>query len=65
MPGRAGTAILAAAPGTVAFAGTAGGYGQMVEIDHGGGLRTRYAHLSHILVSPGEAVSVQQTIALM
>ncbi len=65
MPGRAGTAILAAAPGTVAFAGTAGGYGQMVEIDHGGGLHTRYAHLSQILVRRGEAVSLQQTIALM
>ena len=65
MPGRAGTQILAAAPGTIAFAGRAGGYGQMVEIDHGGGLRTRYAHLSHILVRPGEAVTLQQTIALM
>ena len=65
MPGRAGTPILAAAPGTISFAGHAGGYGQMVEIDHGGGLRTRYAHLSRILVRPGDAVSLQQAIALM
>ena len=65
MPGRVGTPILAAAPGTIAFAGRAGGYGQMVEIDHGGGLKTRYAHLSRILVRPGDAVSLQQTIALM
>lgn len=65
MPGRAGTPILAAAPGTIGFAGRAGGYGQMVEIDHGGGLKTRYAHLSQILVRPGETVSREQAIALM
>lgn len=65
MPGRVGTPILAAAVGTISFAGRAGGYGQMVEIDHGGGLKTRYAHLSQILVRPGDPVSLQQTIALM
>jgi len=65
MPGRAGTPILAAAVGTISFAGRAGGYGQMVEIDHGNGLKTRYAHLSQILVRPGDTVSLQQTIALM
>lgn len=65
IPGGAGTPILASAPGRVAFAGPAGGYGWMVEIDHGGGLATRYAHLSRILVARGEAVSLQQPIALM
>lgn len=65
IPGGAGTPILASASGRVAFAGSAGGYGRMVEIDHGGGLATRYAHLSQILVAPGEAVSLQQPIALM
>lgn len=65
MPGRAGTPILAAAVGKISFAGRAGGYGQMVEIDHGNGLKTRYAHLSQILVRPGDTVSLQQTIALM
>ncbi|KTE43602.1 hypothetical protein ATE62_03980 [Sphingopyxis sp. HIX] len=65
IPGGAGTPILASAPGRVAFAGPAGGYGRMVEIDHGGGLATRYAHLSQILVARGQAVSLQQPIALM
>lgn len=65
IPGGAGTPILASAPGRVAFAGPAGGYGWMVEIDHGGGLATRYAHLSQILVARGQAVSLQQPIALM
>lgn len=65
IPGSAGTPILASAPGRVAFAGPAGGYGWMVEIDHGGGLATRYAHLSQILVARNQAVSLQQPIALM
>jgi murein DD-endopeptidase MepM/ murein hydrolase activator NlpD len=65
IPGGAGTPILASAPGRVAFAGPAGGYGWLVEIDHGGGLATRYAHLSQILVARGQAVSLQQPIALM
>lgn len=65
IPGGVGTPILASAPGRVAFAGPAGGYGWMVEIDHGGGLATRYAHLSQILVARGDAVSLQQPIALM
>jgi murein DD-endopeptidase MepM/ murein hydrolase activator NlpD len=65
IPGPLGTPVLASAQGHVAFAGPAGSYGQMVEIDHGGGLRTRYAHLSRLLVRPGEAVGTRQTIALM
>lgn len=48
-----GTAIAATAPGTVVFAGNDGAYGNMVEIDHGYGLRTRYAHLSRIDVAIG------------
>lgn len=65
IPGGAGTPILASAGGTIAFAGTAGSYGRMVEIDHGGGLTTRYAHLARLLVSRGDAVARQQPIALM
>jgi murein DD-endopeptidase MepM/ murein hydrolase activator NlpD len=65
IPGPIGTPIFASGQGFVAFAGSAGSYGQMVEIDHGGGLRTRYAHLSRLLVRPGEAVGPHQTIALM
>lgn len=65
IPGRLGTPVLASSGGFVAFAGLAGSYGQMVEIDHGGGLRTRYAHLSRLLVRAGDPVGQHQTIALM
>lgn len=65
IPGPLGTPVLASGQGLVAFAGLAGSYGQMVEIDHGDGLRTRYAHLSRLLVRPGEAVGQRQAIALM
>ena len=51
-----GTEIRAAAAGRVAHAGPAGGYGIMVEIDHGNGLSTRYAHMSEALVAEGEEV---------
>jgi murein DD-endopeptidase MepM/ murein hydrolase activator NlpD len=40
----------------VAHAGLAGGYGNMVEIDHGNGLATRYAHMSDVLVEEGQEV---------
>ena len=65
IPGREGTPVHAAASGVVRFAGSAGGYGQMIEIDHGDGLTTRYAHLSRILIRPGAPVVQGQTIALM
>ena len=51
--GPIGTAISATAPGYVVFAGSDGTYGNMVEIDHGYSLHTRYAHLSRIAVSTG------------
>jgi murein DD-endopeptidase MepM/ murein hydrolase activator NlpD len=51
-----GAEIHAAATGRVVHAGLAGGYGNMVEIDHGNGLATRYAHMSEVLVGEGEAV---------
>ena len=51
-----GYPIRTTAAGTVSRAGYAGGYGLMVEIDHGDGLSTRYAHMSRISVSPGEVV---------
>ncbi|MBB6427271.1 M23 family metallopeptidase [Sphingopyxis sp. JAI128] len=65
IPGPLGTPVLASSGGLVAFAGPAGSYGQMVELDHGGGLRTRYAHLSRLLVRVGETVGQRQAIALM
>ncbi len=51
-----GAEVLAAGSGRVVHAGTMGGYGLMVEVDHGDGLTTRYGHLSGTLVGEGDAV---------
>lgn len=51
-----GTPVLATASGTVIKAGRKGGYGKLVEIDHGGGITTRYAHLSRIKVRKGQKI---------
>ncbi len=53
---RYGQAIQATGSGVVRKAGRQGGYGKMVEIDHGHGFRTRYAHLSRIDVKVGQTV---------
>ncbi|MCB9562638.1 MAG: peptidoglycan DD-metalloendopeptidase family protein [Kofleriaceae bacterium] len=52
-----GTPVRAAGGGTVSRAGVAGGYGNLVVVDHGGGLETRYAHLSHIDVRVGDPIA--------
>jgi murein DD-endopeptidase MepM/ murein hydrolase activator NlpD len=52
-----GAPVRATAMGTVTFAGADGGYGNLVEVDHGNGLSTRYAHLSSITVREGQKVS--------
>lgn len=65
IPGPAGTPVRAADTGIVRFAGRAGGYGNLVEIAHAGGLATRYAHLARILVAAGTPVARGDTIALM
>ena len=52
-----GAPVRVTAAGTVITAGWSGGYGNMVEVDHGNGLATRYGHLSAILVSEGQAVT--------
>jgi murein DD-endopeptidase MepM/ murein hydrolase activator NlpD len=52
-----GTTVRATASGKVVTAGFAGGYGNMVEIDHGEGISTRYGHLSAILISDGQFVA--------
>ena len=62
---QTGTEIHAASGGTVVFAGVKGGYGNVVEIDHGFGYLTRYAHASRLLVKVGDAVSRGQLIALV
>lgn len=51
-----GSQARATASGVVTKAGWNGGYGRMVEIDHGGGFVTRYAHLSKVLVAPDQKV---------
>jgi murein DD-endopeptidase MepM/ murein hydrolase activator NlpD len=65
LPHRHGHPILAAAAGTVRFAGWDGGYGYAVIIDHGEAVRTRYAHASKLLVAAGEPVEAGQEIALV
>lgn len=60
---RTGTPIKAADGGVVTYAGWKGNYGLLVEIDHGGGWKTRYAHCSKIYVKVGEKVYKDKTIA--
>jgi murein DD-endopeptidase MepM/ murein hydrolase activator NlpD len=60
--GDIGEPIHATAAGTVSIAGWSGGYGKMVEINHGNGLATRYGHLSEIDVSVGEQVRIGQVV---
>ena len=56
------TSVYATAPGRVTFAGWKGAFGKLVEIDHGNGIITRYAHLSKILVRKGQDVAFRQKI---
>jgi murein DD-endopeptidase MepM/ murein hydrolase activator NlpD len=60
-----GTPIQATAPGVVSFAGVRSGYGNTVEIDHGRGFKTRYAHMSSISVSAGQRVALGQRLGGM
>jgi len=62
---RAGTPIASAAGGIVAFAGFKRDYGWVVEIDHGNGLSTRYAHASELLVRAGQVVIPGDRIAMV
>lgn len=63
--GPQGTPIAAASKGRVSFVGRKSGYGNTVEIDHGGGLMTRYAHLSAFQVRSGQQVEAGTPIAAM
>lgn len=60
-----GSPILTTAPGVVSFAGVRSGYGKTVEVDHGRGFKTRYAHLSAVAVAPGQRVAVGQRIGAL
>ena len=58
-----GTAVVASASGQVIYAGWMGGYGNLVLIDHGGGLATAYGHNSGFAVGSGQSVAQGQVIA--
>lgn len=62
-PADVGTAIVAAAGGVVLNTEVHPQYGQMVELDHGNGLVTRYAHTSRVMVKQGDLIKRGQTIA--
>jgi len=63
--GPIGTPIRATAPGVVSFTGVRTGYGNTIEIDHGHGFKTRFAHLSAIGVTVGQHVALGERIGAM
>jgi murein DD-endopeptidase MepM/ murein hydrolase activator NlpD len=62
--GKDSAKVISAAAGTVLVAGPSGAYGNLVIIDHGLGITTRYAHLKKILVSEGNRVAIGQLIGI-
>lgn len=64
-PGHYGQPILSAAPGKVSYVGQRQGYGNVVEIDHGNGLMTRYAHLSGFASRVGQQVARGDAVGRM
>jgi murein DD-endopeptidase MepM/ murein hydrolase activator NlpD len=63
--GKEGSEVIAVASGLVTWSGERHGYGQMVEVNHGGGFSTRYAHNKENRVKVGDVVSKGQTLAVM
>lgn len=63
--GPLNTPIYATAPGIVSFVGVRSGYGNVVEIDHGRGFKTRFAHLNSMAVQTGQRVMLGQRIGAM
>jgi murein DD-endopeptidase MepM/ murein hydrolase activator NlpD len=57
--------VLATAPGQVIFAGPSGPYGKMVEVDHGIGIVSRYAHLGSIEVAVGDEVEFRHALGII
>ena len=60
---RVGDPVLSVADGVVSFAGVKGGYGNVIDVDHGNGYITRYAHNSRLSVRAGDLVRVGQEVA--
>ncbi len=65
IPGNQGQPVIAPADGVVTAAAYTGAYGNLVTIDHGFGITTRYAHLSRYAVVPGQKIARGQTIGLV
>jgi len=63
--GSSSGSAIAVAAGLVTYAGERTGYGQMIEINHGNGLATRYCHNEQLLVKQGDMVRKGQEVALM
>ena len=63
--GKEGAPVLATGAGIITWSGRRGGYGELVEIDHGGGLVTRYGHNKKLNVKIGDVVTKGQSIAVM
>lgn len=63
--GKEGSEVVAVADGIVSWQGTRGGYGEMIDIEHGNGYQTRYAHNKKLVVKLGDRVKKGQAIALM
>lgn len=63
--GPEGTKVVSVAAGLVTFAGERSGFGEMVEINHGNGMATRYCHNEKLLVKQGDMVRKGQELALM
>jgi len=61
--GKRGSEVLSVANGVVVWAGNQAGYGKTVEIDHGNGYKTRYAHNESLDVQPGDPIKAGQVIA--
>jgi len=65
LAGRYRAPVMATAAGKVTKSGWMSGYGRIVEVDHGQGFKTRYAHLSKILVKRGEEVAKGESVGLL
>lgn len=65
LAGKEGSDIITVGAGVVTFAGDRFGYGNLVEVDHGEGLITRYAHAKTVKVETGDVVQKGQVVALM